>query len=183
MSLITQNGGDRPSSLHTRRWRLKCLKYTCHVWKVYMDSYMAYYKLCFVTYQNLCQARLQEIDLIHIPANHTSCMAFGLEWRALANHMVTALGSCVKWPSFTVFPFGPFGLDLEPWRYVFGKTKGLSVKCCHISNQKVYTLLRYKIPHKQVPTFLKWLPVTWKKIVLWENIQSGKSPWLASFLM
>ena len=73
--------------------------------------------------------------------------------------MVTALGSCVKWPSFTVFPFGPFGLDLEPWRYVFGKTKGLSVKCCHISNQKVYTLLRYKIPHKQVPTFLEWLPV------------------------
>ena len=40
---------------------------------------MAYYKLCFVTYQNLCQARLQEIDLIQIPANHTSCMAFGLE--------------------------------------------------------------------------------------------------------
>jgi hypothetical protein len=46
--------------------------------------------------EHLHQVHLQEINVTHILANLVNDMVFGLEWRALTNYMVTALGSCVK---------------------------------------------------------------------------------------
>ena len=69
-------------------------------WTVYMESYVANYKQCFMVYWNLRLVHFHACSTIpgHNQVPHTTGMAFGSKSKGTHKHMVVALGSTVKWP-------------------------------------------------------------------------------------
>ena len=68
-ALIGRKGGDRLSSLCTRRWTPKGLKQTSWMKKVYMESSMTDYGHGFMVSHTFCQTHLQEAGLTKISGN------------------------------------------------------------------------------------------------------------------
>ena len=97
-----------------------------HGWKVYMDTYMADYRYCFMICWNFLRAHLQEVGLTQILVDRVNDIVFGWESRALTitwsrplDHMWSDPYALPKWFIHIIDSHRRSGLSL------WGPIKGL----------------------------------------------------------